>query len=127
MGCMEFSGETVAAKAGAVRKPMLLKTLGTDPRVEGAKLYGELKGGSPIAVDDPANRKTLDAILRLHRNVASKKLPFPKVTAPFGGFPPGSLSFSGTAVPPFEFTSPDSGKPPRLVARMQMDKSPQTW
>jgi hypothetical protein len=102
------------AKARAVTKSTMQKKLNvaTNRRLEGAKLYGELKGGSPIAVDDPANRKTLDAILRLHRTVASKRLPFPKVTAPFGGFPPGSIVFSGTRVPPFDFASPDSGSAP---------------
>jgi hypothetical protein len=98
-----------ASNARAEAKAALLKKLNAvnDPRTEGAKLYGELKGGSPIAVDDPANRKTLDAILRLHRRVASKKLQFPKVTSPFGGFLPGSLSFSGTWVPPFTFINPE--------------------
>jgi hypothetical protein len=50
----------VAAKARAATKSMLLKEteLRDRTRMEGAKLYGELKGGSPIAVDDPANRKT---------------------------------------------------------------------
>jgi hypothetical protein len=94
---------SLAAKGKASMKSTPLENLETrtNLRMQGAKLYRHLKGGSPIAVDDPANRKTLDAILRLHKKVASKKLPFPKVTVPSGGFVPVTLS--GTAVPPFDF------------------------
>jgi hypothetical protein len=100
----------LAAKTRAVTKAMLLRKLnvGTKTRMKGAKLYGELKGGSPIMTNDPANRKALDALLNLHRSAANKKLPFPKVTAPFVEFPPGSLSFSGTWAPPFKFSNPDN-------------------
>jgi hypothetical protein len=71
---------------------------GAEMRIQGAKLYSELKNGAPIAVDDPANRKTLDAILRMHRRVASKKLPIPKVAPAL--FPVSSI-YSGTVFPPF--------------------------
>jgi hypothetical protein len=92
------------AKARAAMKSMLLQKLdaGTDLRIQGARLYGDLNGKSAIAVDDPRNRETLDAILRLHRKFANKKVPFPKVSPQFGAFPPGTISFSGTVVPPFE-------------------------
>jgi hypothetical protein len=97
-----------AAKARAATKARLLKKLDSENhlRTEAAELYGELKGGAPLAVDDPANRKTLDAILRMHRKVAHKKLAFPRVV-PGGGQAPAS--FSGTAIPPFDFAQPSVG------------------
>ena len=85
----------LAAKArAAAMKSILPKRpgAGSDLRVQGAKLYGELKGGSPIAVNDPANRGPLDAILRLHKRVASKKLAFPEVL-------PGGIFFGNAGAP----------------------------
>ncbi len=68
---------------------------------QGARLFSRLKGGSTVAVDDPANKKTLDGLLRWHKERAGRKLPFPKVPPGIGGFFPGSIS--GTVVPPFDF------------------------
>jgi hypothetical protein len=92
----------LAAKAReAMTKSMLRKKpeAGTNLLMQGAILYGELKGASPIAVDDPANRTTLDEILRLHKQIAGKKLAFPKVTPARGRL---STAISGAAVPPFD-------------------------
>jgi hypothetical protein len=113
LGGMKIPAGLAAKARATMTKSMLLKKpeAGTDLRMEGAKLYGQLKGGSSIAVDDPANRETLDRILRLHRRVASKKVAFPKV-APGRGWV--STVFSGTVVPPFGFayslpTTPPGG------------------
>ncbi|HEV3278529.1 MAG TPA: hypothetical protein VG860_17055, partial [Terriglobia bacterium] len=95
------AGLAAKARAAAMKSTLPKKPgAGTDLRVQGAKLYGELKGASPIAVDDPANRGPLEAILRLHKKVASKKLAFP-VVLPGGG--PVSVVFSGPLGPPFDF------------------------
>jgi len=81
----------LTAKASAATKAMLLKRLDAEKGLwlQGARLYSKLKGGSPITVDDPENRETLDAILRLHNKAAGKKLAFPKV-APALGQPLGN-------------------------------------
>jgi hypothetical protein len=94
----------LAAKAKAETRSMLLRkwAAGAEMQIQGAKLYRELEDEAPIAVDDPTKRKTLDAILRLHRRVASKKLPIPKA-AP-ARFPVSSI-FSGTMFPPFAIDS----------------------
>lgn len=89
---------SLAAKAKAATRSMLLGGAAAEMEIEGAKLYSELKGGAPIAVDSAASRKTLDAILRLHRRAASQKLPMPKVTPALF---PVSGGFSGTVFPPF--------------------------
>jgi hypothetical protein len=92
-----------ASKAAAATKSMLRERVDARSvlRKQGAKLLGELKGASPIAVNDPANKKALDGLLSWHKKLAGKKLPFPKVPAGLGGFLPGSIS--GTIVPPFNF------------------------
>jgi hypothetical protein len=92
----------LAAKAKAATESMLLNRLetGVDLQMQAAKLYGKL--GRSIDVDDPANRKTLAAILKLHAKTASKKLAFPKAAPAYGGI---STVFSGTVLPPYEFTN----------------------
>jgi hypothetical protein len=70
-------------------------------RTERAKLFGRLKDESAVAVNDPANKKTLEQILNLHRKLAAKKLRFPKVRGGVGWISPGTIS--GVIVPPFEF------------------------
>ena len=92
-----------ASKAAAATKSMLREKFeaGRAIRNQGAKLYSELKGASPIAAEDPANKKALDGLLSLHKKLAGKRLPFPKVVGGVGGFFPGSIS--GTVVPPFDF------------------------
>lgn len=94
----------LTTKASAATKAMLLKRLEVEKGLwmQGARLYSKLKGGSPITVDDPENRETLDAILRLHNKAAGKKLAFPKVAPAFGQLP---VAISGTVLPPFEFQS----------------------
>jgi hypothetical protein len=111
LGGMKIPAGLAAKARATMTKSMLLKKpeAGTDLRMEGAKLYSQLKGVSSIAVDDPANRETLDTILRLHRRVASKKLAFPRV-APGRGWV--STVFSGTLVPPFDFAFSLPSPPP---------------
>lgn len=90
---------SLAAKSRAAMKSLLLRKRNAEieQRIQGAKLNGK----APIAVDDPANREVLDAILRLHKSAArTKVLPFPEVAPALGGV---SSVFSGTAVPPFDF------------------------
>jgi hypothetical protein len=96
----------VAAKAkAAVSMPLKKRDAGIELQMQGAKLYGELKGGSPTAVDDPANRETLEAILRLHKKAARTKVPFPKIAAVPAWV---STILSGTVTPPFQFAYTDS-------------------
>lgn len=92
-----------AGKAAEATKAMLRDKLeaGKAARAQGAKLYGGLKGASAIDVKDPANKKTLDGLLQLHKKLAGAKLAFPKVPGGIGGIFPGS--YSGTVVPPFDF------------------------
>ena len=91
-----------AGKAAAATKAMLQERSNAGNAVrQGATLFGKLKGGSTVAVDDPANKKTLDQLLRWHKKLAAKKLPFPKVPPDIGGLFPGRIS--GTIVPPFDF------------------------
>ena len=92
-----------AGKAAAATKSMLRQKFdaGRGIRNQAAKLYSELKGASTVAVNDPANAKALDGLLSLHKKLAGKKLPFPKVRGGIGGFFPGTIS--GTVVPPFDF------------------------
>jgi hypothetical protein len=93
----------LAGKAAAVTKSMLREKLdaANASRQQGAKLRGKLKGGSTVALDDPANKNALDGLLSWHQKLAGKKLAFPKVPAAFDGFFPGRIS--GTIVPPFNF------------------------
>jgi hypothetical protein len=93
-----FAGKAKAATQSVLREKLDARNAA---RARGAKLLGKLKGGSTVAVDDPANKKALDALLRRHKQLAAKKLPFPKVPNGVGGFFPGSIS--GTIVPPFDF------------------------
>ena len=92
-----------AGKAAAATKTMLRDKLeaGKAARSRGAKAYGALKGASSINLKDPANKKSLDELLSLHKKLASAKLAFPKVPGGAGGIFPGS--YSGTVVPPFDF------------------------
>lgn len=92
-----------AGKAAAATKEMLREKLeaGRAIRNQGAKLYGGLRGASAINLKDPANKKTLDGLLQLHKKLSATKLPFPKVPGGIGGIFPGS--YSGTVVPPFDF------------------------
>jgi hypothetical protein len=92
-----------ASKAAAATKSMLREKSETRTalRRQGATLFGELQGKSTVAVDDPANKKALDGLLRWHRKLAGKKLPFPTVQAGDWGIFPGTIS--GTVVPPFDF------------------------
>lgn len=94
---------SLAGKAAAATKALLRERFeaGRATRNQGAKLYSGLRGASPIAVKDPANKKALDGLLSLHKKLAGTKLPFPKVPGGVGGLFPGS--FSGTVVPPFNF------------------------
>jgi hypothetical protein len=97
---------SLAAKArSAARKSMLQKGAGpgTDLLMDGVKLYSRLKDASSISATEPANQKTLDKILRLHKRVATKKLGFPRVPPRRAG--PVSTVFSGTVAPPFDFAS----------------------
>lgn len=90
-------------KAATATKSLLRANLEAENGLlkQGTKLYSGLKGASAVAVNDPANKKTLDELLGLHKKIAGKKLPFPKVSVGLGGFLPGTIS--GTIVPPFDF------------------------
>src|SRR5262249_5557802 len=68
-----------ARKASAATKSMLQERLdaGNVARKQGAKLFGELKGASTVAVNDPVNKKTLDRLLNWHKKLAGNKLSFP--------------------------------------------------
>jgi len=92
-----------ASKAAEATKSMLQERLdaGIVQRKQGAKLFRQMKGASTVAVNDPANKKALDGLLRWHKKLAAKKLAFPKVSVEVGGLIPGSIS--GTVVPPFDF------------------------
>jgi hypothetical protein len=96
-----------AGKAEAVMKAVMIKERAS--RIEllrqAAELYGRLRDRSQTAVDDPANRETLDAILQLYKGVANTKLSFPKVT------PPPFFEFSGTWLPEFDFAYPEIPQP----------------
>lgn len=87
---------TLAAKSRAAMKSTLLEK--RDAEVEQRIERARLKGRSPIAVEDSANRETLDASLRLNKSVANAKVPFPKA-APANS---GVWVLSGTVAPPFD-------------------------
>src|SRR6516225_3292345 len=89
-----FASKSVAATESILREEF---EAGIGIRMQGAKLYGELKGASPVAVNDPENKKALDGLLSWHKKLAARKLPFPKVPRALGGFFPGRIS--GTIVP----------------------------
>ena len=92
-----------AAKAAETTKSMRGKLLEqvNASRKQGAQLYSALRGASAVELDDPSNKKALDALLNHHTKFAAKKLAFPKVPPDVGGFFPGTIS--GTIVPPFDF------------------------
>ena len=92
-----------AAKALAATKALRRRQMGTAQgmRTARAKLFARLKDESAVAVDAPANQKTLEQIASLHRKLAAKKLRFPKVRGGIGWISPGTIS--GTLVPPFDF------------------------
>jgi|SRR5271167_1121291 len=92
-----------ASKAAEATKAMRRQQSGEGAgiRTRGAKLFARLKGESAVAVNDPANKETLDRILSLHRKLAAKKLRFARLPVGVGGFFPGRIS--GTIVPPFDF------------------------
>lgn len=93
-----FAGKALAATK-ALRRRQMGAVQGM--RGERAKLFARLKNEPAVAVDDPANKKTLDQILNLHRKLAAKKLRFPKVRAGAGWISPGTIT--GTIAPPFDF------------------------
>ena len=92
-----------AGKALAATKTLRRRQMGTAQgmRTERAKLFARLKDESAVAVDAPANKKTLEQMASLHRKLAAKKLRFPKVRGGIGWISPGTIS--GTLVPPFDF------------------------
>jgi len=93
----------LASKSLSATKAILRKEFeaGIGTRMQTAKLFGKLKGASPVDVNDPANKKALDGLLIWHKKLAGEALPFPKVPRALGGFFPGRIS--GTIVPPFDF------------------------
>ncbi len=93
-----FAGKAAAATKAILRDRSEARN---SPREQGARLFGKLKGGSTVAVDDPVNKKTLDGLLQWHKKLAGRKLPFPKVPPGIGGLFPGSIA--GTIIPPFDF------------------------
>jgi hypothetical protein len=100
-----------ARKALASTKSLRQRQLGEAQRmrVERARAFGKLRAASGV---DGANGKALAQILSMHRQLAAKKLRFPRVQlrarAGVGWVLPGTIS--GVMVPPFEFadTIPDS-------------------
>jgi hypothetical protein len=92
-----------AAKATDATKSMLTKRLQdvNSTRKQAAQLYGALRTSHAVDVEDPSNKKALDALLNHHTKLAAKKLAFPKVLVEAGAFFPGTIS--GTIVPPFDF------------------------
>jgi hypothetical protein len=92
-----------AGRALAATKTLRRRQMGTAQgmRTERAKLFARLKDESAVAVDAPANKKTLEQMASLHRKLAAKKLRFPKVRGGIGWISPGTIS--GTLVPPFDF------------------------
>jgi hypothetical protein len=92
-----------ASKAADVTRTRLQQKMeaGGAMQKPGAKFFGQLKGPSMIAVNDPANKKALDGLLNWHKKLGAKKLSFPKVPSHVGDFVPGAIS--GTIVPPFDF------------------------
>ncbi len=92
-----------ASKATEATKLLLSKRLEpvNTSRKQGAQLYGALRNTAAVDIDDPSNKKALDALLNHHTKLAAKKLAFPKVPVEVGGFFPGTIS--GTIVPPFDF------------------------
>lgn len=92
-----------AGKATAATKALLRQKLeaGSATRKRAMKLYSELKGASPVAVNDPANAQALAGLLSLHKKLAGTKPAFPKVPPGIGVIFPGTIG--GTIVPPFEF------------------------
>jgi hypothetical protein len=93
-----FAGKALATTK-AMRRRQMVAVQGM--RSERAKLFARLKDEPSVAVDDPANKKTLEQILNLHRKLAAKKLRFPKVRGGIGWISPGTMS--GTLAPPFDF------------------------
>ena len=92
-----------AGKALAATKTLRRRQMGAvqGMQSERTKLFTRLKGESAVAVDDPANKQTLEQIVSLHRKLAAKKLRFPKVRGGVGWISPGTIS--GTIAPPFDF------------------------
>jgi hypothetical protein len=92
-----------AGKALAATKTLRRRQMGAvqGMQSEGTKLFTRLKGESAVAVDDPANKKTLEQIVSLHRKLAAKKLRFPKIRGDIGWISPGTIS--GSIAPPFNF------------------------
>jgi hypothetical protein len=86
----------LAADSMAAIKSMLLKK--RDAQLEQRMQRAKLNGGSPISVDDPANREMLNANLLFHKNALSTKVPFPRVEPANGGI----WVLKGTVAPPFD-------------------------
>lgn len=87
---------SLAARSRAAMKSMLLKKLNVEieQRLQKAKLISL----SSIALDAPANQKTLDASLRLNKSALDTKLAFPEVEQANGGI----WVLQGTVAPPFD-------------------------
>ncbi|HXO31233.1 MAG TPA: hypothetical protein VN901_02640, partial [Candidatus Acidoferrales bacterium] len=60
-----------AGKALAATKTLRRRQMGAaqEMRIDRAKLFARLKDESAVAVDDPANKKTLEQIVGLHKKL----------------------------------------------------------
>lgn len=96
LGGRKMIPESLAAQPRSAMKSMLLKkrNIEIEQRLQKAKL----NSSSSIALDDPANRETLAASLRLNSRALNTQLAFPKVDTANAGI----WVLQGTVASPFD-------------------------
>lgn len=81
------------------RKALFERTTSTKRQM--TKYLSQIQSLSGPDPSDPQTAKALDALLGLHKKLASQKLAFPKIPIGLGGILPGRIS--ATVVPPFDY------------------------